>query len=316
MNDLKQKEVFWSVSTALNVLNEGVRQAGLTYDTLELIRFGTAATYLIQPANIIVRVTRPGAGADLLKKELQIISWLGATGFSVLPVADNLPPVYVRDCSVSFWKYIPPKSGSLSEITPAEFGRTLREFHILASSPPETVGSFVFDKFNPFGKIDEFLALTKADKHIAYKDIKLLIEWRDFLANKWSEEISTPGYSALGSGLIHGDAHIGNLYKSEAGLYLLDFDFSCIGPREWDLIPAAIEVRRFEQPKENYYEFCAAYGFDVATWPGFETLALMRELMVTCWRLNMETSASVHQESRNRLKYWRQDPSPPMWKPF
>jgi thiamine kinase-like enzyme len=51
---------------------------------------------------------------------------------------------------------------------------------------------------------------------------------------------------AVPAGLIHGDAHGGNLMRAESGEIILgDWDHVADGPREWDLIQIHYIRRRF-----------------------------------------------------------------------
>jgi aminoglycoside phosphotransferase (APT) family kinase protein len=80
----------------------------------------------------------------------------------------------------------------------------------------------------------------------------------------------------LAPGVIHGDAHVGNLIARR----LCDFDSVSIGPREWDLVPLAHSATRFGDPPEPYHEFATAYGFDLTTSPVWPILRDVRELQL------------------------------------
>ncbi len=83
----------------------------------------------------------------------------------------------------------------------------------------------------------------------------------------------------LGAGLIHNDAHLGNLLASAAtdGWVLGDWDRVSTGPREWDLVPTANDGR-FGLPAPQRVAFSAAYGYDVTAWPGWLVLRDLHEL--------------------------------------
>jgi Ser/Thr protein kinase RdoA (MazF antagonist) len=78
--------------------------------------------------------------------------------------------------------------------------------------------------------------------------------------------------SYLGEGLIHGDAHTENLlHDSTADRWLLiDFDHATHGPRELDLLFAAPD--HFHEPAADRDTFTRAYGYNLLTWPGWQTL--------------------------------------------
>ena len=73
-------------------------------------------------------------------------------------------------------------------------------------------------------------------------------------------------------GVIHGDAHLGNLIASQTGPVLCDFDATSIGPREWDLTPAAVGTLRFDYHPEVHTRPVRRLRLDVTTWPGFPAL--------------------------------------------
>jgi aminoglycoside phosphotransferase (APT) family kinase protein len=81
-------------------------------------------------------------------------------------------------------------------------------------------------------------------------------------------------------GLIHGDAHPGNLLRTPAGGVLLgDWDHVAVGPREWDLVQIHDTRRRFGRPGAGEVDrFTAAYGQDVRGRPGLATLLAIREV--------------------------------------
>jgi len=84
----------------------------------------------------------------------------------------------------------------------------------------------------------------------------------------------------LPAGLIHGDAHIGNLMRSASGQVILgDWDHVATGPREWDLVQIHYIHRRFGRAAdEDINAFTTSYGWDIRDWPGLETLIAVREI--------------------------------------
>ena len=87
-------------------------------------------------------------------------------------------------------------------------------------------------------------------------------------------------YLLLPAGLIHGDAHIGNLMRAASGQAVLgDWDHVASGPREWDLVQIHYMDRRFGRAgKDGIDAFAGAYGWDIRTWPGLDTLIEIREI--------------------------------------
>ncbi|HEV2373031.1 MAG TPA: phosphotransferase, partial [Streptosporangiaceae bacterium] len=82
---------------------------------------------------------------------------------------------------------------------------------------------------------------------------------------------------ALGTGLVHGDAHAGNLLHTTGKVVLADWDSVSYGPRELDLVPTSLWYR-FARPKAEWEAFCGAYGTDPANLPSLPLLQQLREL--------------------------------------
>jgi Ser/Thr protein kinase RdoA (MazF antagonist) len=109
----------------------------------------------------------------------------------------------------------------------------------------------------------------------------------------------------LGTGVIHGDAHLGNVVRSVDGLVvLIDLDSVCTGPREWDLAPTGLYAASLGWISRAEYEsFVAAYGgFDIMTAPAFPLLSRMRELRMTAWlAMHAAESDAVAAEVAHRI---------------
>jgi aminoglycoside phosphotransferase (APT) family kinase protein len=106
----------------------------------------------------------------------------------------------------------------------------------------------------------------------------------------------------LPRGLVHGDAHPGNVIVGPDGPVLCDFDSSCVGPPEWDLTPLPVGRERFGDPAGRYQMLVDAYGFDVTSWAGFPVLSAVRELKLTTSVLPiLRSHPAVRDELRRRL---------------
>ena len=120
---------------------------------------------------------------------------------------------------------------------------------------------------------------------------------------------------ALPYGLIHGDAHRGNLLRSRGRLVLCDWDSVSAGPREIDLVPTLQGVR-FGLTERQRNGFSEAYGYDITTWPGYPVLRDMRELQtLTAVLRNAHRDQRAHDELRLRLESLRAGDDRP-WNPF
>lgn len=292
----------WTTEKSKRVLDLACKEFGYNYDNVSLIRFGTNAIYLLNPLNIVIRISRPDTDKNKIHYELKIAQWLSEKGFPVLLPLGSSGIITIDSSHVSVWPYF--KSSPLEDHF--LFGKILKELHSIEHKP-----DFI-KEFDPLSDIDLMLN-NISQTEFPSEDLLVLRNWSSWLKEK------TPEYqSDLGVGLIHGDAHIGNcVINSEHNIKMLDFDFSCSGPREWDLLPEALRHRRFNSPISDYRDFIRGYGYDVSRWEHFATLALTRELLMTCWRIEVESNSSkVHNESQVRMQYWRREPEPDIWSSF
>jgi hypothetical protein len=91
--------------------------------------------------------------------------------------------------------------------------------------------------------------------------------------------------SELGAGTIHGDLSPSNVMRAATGPRLIDLDWVGRAPREYDLSSASRRVEDGEISPETYAEFCAAYDFDVRSWPGLPLLDRIADLGGVAFRL-------------------------------
>ncbi|MBX7267585.1 phosphotransferase [Micromonospora sp. Llam7] len=121
----------------------------------------------------------------------------------------------------------------------------------------------------------------------------------------------------LGSGLIHNDAHPGNLVSdpsSRHGYRLADWEGACLGPRELDVVLVGAPGSRFGDPDHERLAFTAAYGYDIADWPDYQTLRDIRDLhsLAAYIRTSTHTPAALA-ELRRRVASLRDDDRTIQW---
>ncbi len=117
----------------------------------------------------------------------------------------------------------------------------------------------------------------------------------------------------------HGDAHSENLMIEPDGrVVLIDFERFAWGQPEWDLAMTATEfVTAKWWTQEQYDEFATAYGYDVMTWEGFDTLRRVHEIKMTTWLMqNVGVSQQIADEYHLRMRTIRGTGSGEGWRPF
>lgn len=252
------------------VLREACETASLDPTGAELLRLGSNAVYRLATASIIVRIARDPSVLAEMERAVGVARWLETVDFPatrVLP--DVAQPSVVRGRVVTFWESVQEQ---VEYATVGELADLLRRFHWLEE--PESLGLPYFDPLAKLSSSLESLTTVSAED-------RTFLEER---AAKLAKEYDRIDF-VLPFGLIHGDANIGNVLRHRDGrAVLIDLDGLSLAPREWDLILTAIYYDRYGwHSKTEYAEFVHRYGFDLMNWPGYETLADLRELMMVAW---------------------------------
>lgn len=252
------------------VLTEACARIGFDGRDAQLLRVGTNALFLVRwTPSVVVRIGVRVDAIQIAEKEIRVAEWLAAAEVpAVRPVAGIAQPLHVGGHPVTFWEWVPPDH----ELpTVRQLGDTLRRLHALPAP------QFELPHFDPLARVDAFLTANGAvdPDHLSYL--------RDEC------ERLTRAYRRLTFDLplgpIHGDAHTGNLIRSNGRIVLVDFETFALGPREWELVPTAVQRERFGLPVPEYRAFAEAYGVDVRARSAYPILRRIREVAITAWLL-------------------------------
>jgi hypothetical protein len=192
---------------------------GIPLEDAELLRLHSNATFALPSAGLLVRIATNPAAYQRIATSIAITRWLGRRGFPCTVPAD-VPgqPFTERGKVVSLWRYVPLIPDP--EPTGAELGRLLRDLHA-QPAPPQPPGQFA----DPFTSVVS--AIEEQPHAMADEDRDWLKEQITSLRGQWNA-LGFP----LPPGLIHGDAHTGNLMRSAPGQAILgDCDHVAAGPR-------------------------------------------------------------------------------------
>ncbi|WP_241745829.1 phosphotransferase family protein [Streptomyces lydicus] len=286
-------------ASAARALSLACSQVGLDAEHVELLRLGENAIYALPSAGVVVRVAR--ADTEDIKrkvvKELAISRWLVSQDFPAVRPHDELPqPVSADGRLVTFWEYVPP-----SQVEPGvvDLAGLLRDLHELPRP------DFPLPVLDPFPIMRRRLALAQG---IQRQDVEFLTEACDR---------SESGFRSImaedAGGLIHGDAHRGNLLARDGQVLLIDYEAVAIAPRAWDLIPTATAVDRFGLSPTDYTAFCRTYHWDVTDWHGYEQLRTVRELGMTTWLMQNAHSGPAEAEFALRMDSLRKEDRERRW---
>ncbi|MFI5494736.1 phosphotransferase [Actinoplanes sp. NPDC051859] len=255
-----------------------VRQrAGLTSGDAQLLRYTINAVYRI--GDRVLRLSHGDAGRQRAERVVLGTTLLNRHEVPIVQLVDDLPqPVTAGDWVATVWHYLPHPPERPAAV---ELAKPLAQLHAISSLPGELPG------WSPIATARQRLtaveALPCAEQHFtetwAKRELNLPLE--DLVAallarcDDLEHRIALTQWQ-LPVGLIHGDAHVGNLLAGR----LCDFDSLSVGPREWDLVPLAHSAARFGDPVEPYQQFAVAYGYDLTHSPSWPLLRDVRDLQL------------------------------------
>lgn len=243
-----------------------LRLAGVTVNHLELVR-KALRTGLKDPIAGLWVHAGPRSLAPEFAHERAVA---GAASGCITPQAHLIfdgPWVY------SPWRYVAPRDSA----RPADLAGALATFHSTKPSP-EIIS-------RPSRLVTFSAAAFKAaplEPNISAQLISRLTASAALLA-------ANPG--PLGTGLVHGDAHLGNVLVGETVL-LCDLENAGWGARVLDLAPLYVEHRRYGKSMEPFYELVAAYetptGDPWDPWadPAFVPAVELTEMFLAAWSLS------------------------------
>ncbi|GIJ19809.1 phosphotransferase [Micromonospora lutea] len=266
-----------------------------------LLQLTNNAVFALPEAQLVIRIARTHRLHDRVAKVIELARWfalINAPTIRLAPAASE--PLVVGDLLASVWTYIPPTPPAP---TVNELGQVLREFHAHGTPP------LPLAPWDPVGDARRRIADAEG---LAENDRDYLLDW----CNRLEPRVSDLRQRAAG-GLVHGDAHVGNLLRDPSGLVVLcDFDATCVGPWQVDLAAVAVGEARFGG-SGLHAALAAAYGHDVTTDPDWPLLREARELkMIAAAAPLLASSEAVAAEFATRLRSIKSDEPDAQWTPF
>ncbi len=319
----------FTVTKAWSILQEICGAVGVDGRDAEVIKIAANAVFRLPRAGMIVRISGSQAMAHRADKVVQVARWLARHDVPAVRLMPGMPaPLRVGNAVATLW--IDVGSGSqaktadwtLTDERPSPHPRTrgstpsgvrpaasdlaiaLKQLHTLPL-PKDAL-----PRWDPLDDVRRRLADAE---ELADADLALLRR----MACRVEAALEDVRY-ALPPGIVHGDAHLGNLIRSrDGGVVLCDFDATCYGPTEWDLIPVAVGRLRFGYPPEQHAVLASSYGFDVTRWSGFEALRAVRELkLVTSVVPILASNPRVAAQFAVRLASLRYEDESVRWMPY
>jgi len=286
-----------------DALEQACAAAGIDTDGARLLRVGSNTVYRLKPP-VIVRVSRPGADADQVRRTVAVARWLESVGYPAVRAADVDQPVTVDGQLVTFWEAVSDDGDQYAST--AEVAEVLVKLHSLTA--PDDL------------HLPELAPFANAPRRIE-TNTWLNPEDRAFLITMMARMRATyDGLEfTLPPGVIHGDANVGNVLRDRHGNpVVIDLDGFAIGPREWDLALTAIYYDSFGwHTREEYEDFIRVYGFDIMQWPGYPVMRAVREFLMVTWVIQKAAeSAQAAAEARKRIAALRTGASRKDWQPY
>jgi aminoglycoside phosphotransferase (APT) family kinase protein len=271
------------------------------------LRLHDAAIVLLPAERIVVKLIPAAVGAlDRAARAVRVTGWLSAQGFpTVRPIGD---PVAVPGYVATLWHQVPEAPARPRIEASAALGRLLRELHALPLPP------FTLPTVDPLARLRQALQLDAARPApvLDPAETAFLTERIGDLADRYASADFPMSF-----GLIHNDAHTGNLIPdigSPYGFLLADWESSCLGQREIDLVLVGAPGDRFGNTEEVRAAFTAGYGYDIATWPGHVLLRDIRDFhSLAAYIRAAPHSPAALGELRSRIRSLRQGDRTVRW---
>lgn len=251
--------------------------------------------YALPDAGAVVRLRFTHGSPEWrrrLANSVQVTRWLAEQGFPTITPLDIPQPVSVNGWVATFWRQETVEEPALAADV-ADLARILRRLHSLPPPPVELPAT------DPLGSLP-----TDLDRNRA----ALTGEEYDWLLNRCAEIAAEyPGATMppeLDHGLIHGDAHLGNLIPVAGAFLLADWDSVSVGPRAQDLIPTLHRVLHLGYPRTDWLDLCSAYGVDPSLehHPGIRLLQKAREVRSLAAYIRRAAHPDVRRELTKRLR--------------
>jgi hypothetical protein len=238
---------------ALVAAHAVARAHGLVSHDAVVLAAGSNVLVHLRPAPVVARVM---TGTEILHddveewlaREVEAGAFLGERGLAV-PPSDLLPPGPHRHDGLwlTFWRHVEHDASGVPDAT--DLGRSLRGLHAALADFPGDLPSLSGVRDD----IDRLLAELRQSPTRSHDDI-------DSLRSELQRLTPTVFETPLPAQALHGDASIGNLLRTDAGLVWNDLEDVCTGPVEWDVAGVVMSARIRGRSEAFVAALLDAYG--------------------------------------------------------
>ncbi|MFD7552207.1 phosphotransferase family protein [Streptomyces sp. NPDC059816] len=264
----------------------------------QLLRGHTNAVVRIGP--IVLKIARKGTPAATVERTVALVRWLQSHDFPTVPLHPGPQPLDLdHGALATVWIHYPQPP---EPVTAADLAAPLAALHRLPAPPI------------PVRPLDNLAAIHRSLAAISALDAADLA-FLTTRADRLEHQLQQVKY-ALAPGVVQGDPQHRNALHDTAGgrTVLCDWDTIAHGQPEWDLATVEVHCRRFGHGARHWSDFTAAYGLDITTWPGYETLRDIRELrMITTNARKAAHTPGTISEVQRRIKGLREDDPGLLW---
>lgn len=273
----------WTSEDAVVAAKQALVQLGAESHELLLLRLGENALYRILGTDLLLRVARAGTDPRDVARTVMAATRLRANGVPVCEPAVHEysgEPMVFENGVVSVWTYYSEQPDGHPDFS--DFGRAIRMLHVSSGELAPILPSW------------KPLEVIRRRLRTAIR-IGVPGEWVDDLAHRADdlEALLSTFEPVLSTGVIHGDAHVGNLVASEDGPILIDLDDLSNGPRDADFAPTIVQTRRFGLTADRWVEFTSAYGLPDPWMLHGSPLVRLRELFMIVWLLQQYGNSKI-----------------------
>lgn len=267
----------------------------------ELLRLGTNASHRVGDA--VVRVAPAGRDRAAVERELRLARYLATQTFDAVRPLEGAEPVQVDGHWATAWAWIPHDP---TEVTEGEaFGRLIRGFHDVTADYDAPLPGW-----GGLELIAARLGGLRRNPHFSPDELARLEDVRAGLERRLEALATTTPV-----GVVHGDAHPGNVL-TETGTgrtVLADFDLIGRGPRAWDLAPAALHPRRYGADPSWWNAVREGYGGEEDE--SWAVCLRVRELASAAWLFAAEDpdAPARSAEADVRMRAFTGEDDPPVW---
>lgn len=257
--------------------------------SLQCLRFGQNGMFVDRDSAQVLRVHRPTRSISEVSKEVALVEHLDEVNFPSTRLSSRYAPqpVVFDESIITIWEL---EHDTGAEKNLGELGTLIRAFHEAVADASES--------WPPLPWIDislERLERYMSDSRFDSATIGSINKRVEQLQGIASGSIK----SELGWGIVHGDAHIGNVISGAEGLVLADFERVCVSAREWDAIPTVVAIRRFGNDEKQLRSFASTFHNDLLDHEFLDDMCEVREWFMLTALMEQQGSSKRIDEAIN-----------------